>query len=213
MELPVDDTDRALFAAATRVTVRNGRKARFWTSSWLQGMPPASLFPRLFKHSRRKNRMVAQAIENGMWIRDIAYQLNLELLRDYFALWSLVDAQHLNLQSQEKDEIRWTLEPNGKYSARSAYDIQFAGETESTFPKIIWGVWAPPKIKVFAWLMLQRRIWTADRLLRREWPNDYFCPLCIRNLETAEHLFNECPMSRRPERCGTMLPNGSECQH
>jgi hypothetical protein len=29
-----------------------------------------------------------------------------------------------------------------------------------------------------SWLMLQNRVWTADRLLLKEWPNDYFYPLC-----------------------------------
>jgi hypothetical protein len=32
-ELPVDDTDRALFAVAMKVTVRNGQQADFWNSS------------------------------------------------------------------------------------------------------------------------------------------------------------------------------------
>jgi hypothetical protein len=29
-------------------------------------------------------------------------------------------------------------------------------------------------------------------LLLREWPNQYFCPLCYHNLETTEHLLIEC---------------------
>ncbi|PVH67188.1 hypothetical protein PAHAL_1G447100 [Panicum hallii] len=41
------------------------------------------------------------------------------------------------------------------------------------------------------------RVWTADRLLLREWPNYYFCPLCQRNLETALHLVAECPFSQQ----------------
>lgn len=28
------------------------------------------------------------------------------------------------------------------------------------------------------------------------WENNYFCGLCIRNLETGLHLFVECPLSR-----------------
>ena len=43
-DLPVDDTDRALFAAATRVQVQNGRKALFWKSSWLDGIPLVTCF-------------------------------------------------------------------------------------------------------------------------------------------------------------------------
>jgi hypothetical protein len=39
------------------------------------------------------------------------------------------------------------------------------------------------------------RILTADKLLQRGWENDYFYPLCPRNLETASHIFTECPFS------------------
>lgn len=54
----------------------------------------------------------------------------------------------------------------------------------------------PPKRKFFAWLLLQNRLWCADRLQRRGWPNSYFCLLCRRNLKTTLHLFVECPVSR-----------------
>jgi hypothetical protein len=39
----------------------------------------------------------------------------------------------------------------------------------------------------------KNRIWTADRLLRREWMNDYFCPLCIRNREALVRRVPCCP--------------------
>ena len=45
--------------------------------------------------------------------------------------------------------------------------------------------------------MLKDRIWIAARLQRRGWPNEYFCQLCIRNLETTQHLFCECHVSRK----------------
>jgi hypothetical protein len=53
-ELPVDDIDRALFAAATRVKVRNGRTVRFWMTPWFQGNTLASMFPNLFQASGAK---------------------------------------------------------------------------------------------------------------------------------------------------------------
>jgi hypothetical protein len=46
------------------------------------------------------------------------------------------------------------------------------------------------------WLLLQDRLWTAARLQLRGRKNNYFCALCERNLETAQHLFFECPYSR-----------------
>ena len=41
------------------------------------------------------------------------------------------------------------------------------------------------------------RVWCADRLQRRGLPNDYFCPLCVRNLETSFHLLWHCLEARR----------------
>jgi hypothetical protein len=53
-ELPIYDDDRALFVAATRVKVRNGRTTSFWTAPWVQGNTLASMFPNLFCHSQRQ---------------------------------------------------------------------------------------------------------------------------------------------------------------
>jgi hypothetical protein len=57
--------------------------------------------------------------------------------------------------------------------------------------------------------MLQNRVRTADRLLLRQWPNEYFCLLCIRNLETVTHLLMECPFTRSVWHKSA---NGSHCR-
>lgn len=80
--LPVDSMDMALFNAATKVTVHNGCKASYWNSSWLEGKAPSSLSPRLYKHSKRKKRTVREAILGQQWIKDVAYNLNHELLHE-----------------------------------------------------------------------------------------------------------------------------------
>ena len=62
---------------------------------------------------------------------------------------------------------------------------------------MVWKAWAPPKVKFFAWLALQDRIWTADRLAKRGWPNCDLCPLCKRVQECGSHLFFKCRYTRR----------------
>ena len=56
----------------------------------------------------------------------------------------------------------------------------------------LWNNWAPPKHKFFAWLIIQDRVWTADRLQRRGWPNCGLCQLCKREPETAAHIIFRC---------------------
>lgn len=196
MNLPVDSTDIALFMVVTRVTIRDGRKASFWSSSWIDGHSPASLYPLLCQHSRRKKRSVRDALLNGKWINDVAYDLNTDLLKEFFDLWRHARPVQLQLQrsdDQAEDQIVWTLESSGEYSVKSAYAIQFCGQIASNFPKLIWTAWATPRCKFFLWFLLQNRLWTAARLQLRGWENNYFCALCGRSLETATHLFIECP--------------------
>jgi hypothetical protein len=73
------------------------------------------------------------------WIKDVAYNLDHNLLHEYFRMWTAIRSARLNLQDDQED-ITWILEGSGKYSASSAYNIQFAGQIPSNFPKLIWRV-------------------------------------------------------------------------
>jgi hypothetical protein len=55
----------------------------------------------------------------------------------------------------------------------------------------------PLNARLFAWLILQNRVWTSVRLIRRGWPNSGPCQLCKREPETAAHLIFKCRYSVR----------------
>ena len=116
----------------------------------------------------------------GSCIGDIAYNLNHELLNECFKLWAAIEMAGIDLDDNREDTITWTLENSGEYSAKSAYEVQFAGQITSNYPVLIWKIWAPPKCKFFVWLLLQDRLWTAARLQLRGWKNNYFYALCQR---------------------------------
>lgn len=97
------------------------------------------------------------------------------------------------LDQQARDTISWNLAGSGRYSTSSAYKAQLEGSNSCCFKKTIWKVWARGKNKMFLWLLHLNRLWCNDRLQRRGWPNGYFCPLCMRNLESSVHLIWDCP--------------------
>ena len=171
--------------------------------------------PMLFKFSRRKRRSVAAALHDHRWVADLRYAPRPAILTDFLRLWRLIDDAQVMLTEHETDQITWTATGDGCYSAKAVYRLQFEGQIRSDMTEKIWSTWAPPKTKFFAWLLLQNRLWTADRLMRRRWPNCYFCPFCIRNLETAWHLFFDCPFARMFwlsiatwRRCSSLSPHG-----
>jgi hypothetical protein len=103
----------------------------------------------------------------------------------------------VHLREEVEDEISWKHTTNGQYSTASAYKFQFLGLVESSMNKLIWKVWAPPKVKNHAWLALQNRLSTADRLRKRGWDNCGLCPLCKQTEETNNYLFIHCRFTVR----------------
>jgi hypothetical protein len=73
---------------------------------------------------------------------------------------------------------------------------------------IIWKVWVPLKCKFFSWLAIQNRIWTTDRLVKRDWPHNDACALCGQTLESGLHLFVECRLTKRNGSGGSMDSDG-----
>lgn len=116
-------------------------------------------------------------------------------LQELVLLWRLI--QQVALRPGVQDEITWKFSPDGNYLAKSAYSAQFIGSASTNFDVLIWKVWAPRSCKLFSWLAIQNRLWMADRLQERGWPNQTNCPLCHNVHESAMHLFAECRFARR----------------
>ena len=116
-------------------------------------------------------------------------------ISQFVNLWTLT--QEVTLSPGSEDSIVWTLSPSGAYSAKSAYRAQFFGASTCSFKDVVWNTWAPPKCSFFAWLAVQNRLWTSDRLAIRGWPHQAVCQLCRCQPETGRHLLFECRYSRR----------------
>ena len=113
----IQASDRALFAACTKISVGCGDKTRFWIDRWIDGVAPATLAPTLFKLASRKNLLVKDALFNGRWMRGlqkISCPNDLEL---FVMLWHRIQMVQLSGQS---DTVVWNLTANKKYLPSSA---------------------------------------------------------------------------------------------
>ena len=128
---------------------------------------------------------------------------------EFVNLWTRL--QSVELRPGVPDQIEWKLSAHGEYSTKSAYMVQFLGAMDTNLDQLIWKAWAPPKCKIFAWLAYQNRLWTADRLEQRGWPNQKKCPLCRHTDESALHLFAQCRYTRRLwTELGASVPTQSQ---
>ena len=194
---PCSARDHDIFAAATNVTVGDGEKALFWESSWLNGRRPKDFAPLVFDIAKKRNCTVRKALTNDFWAAHVDTQggLSLEHISQFVRLWELI--ANVNLTPGVADLITWKFTKDGSYSSSSAYKMQFLGQVDSMMPTLVWKPWAPSKCKIFTWLVLQNRVWTADRLERRGWPNCGRCKLCNQVQETAAHLLFQCRFTNR----------------
>lgn len=116
---------------------------------------------------------MAQALNNDDWILDLQGQPGPQAVAEVLRLWNRL--QDFHLTQGEVVSVSWRWEPSGRYSTKSVYLAFFTGSTRFPCAKAIWKARAPLKCKVFIWLAIRRRCWTADRLRRHGLQNQGVC--------------------------------------
>ncbi len=72
--------------------------------------------------------------------------------------------------------------------------LQDSGENDMSFVEL-WIIKISLKVEIFVWLVLKRRVLTADKLLKRGWSKSGNYALCSSRVKTADHLFATCEIA------------------
>lgn len=163
-QLPCSKIDLQLFNASTTIRLGDGKCAQFWNSAWLNGASPKDIAPNLFSLARRKNATVENALHQGRWMKGIERLSTTADLLCFIDLWHQINRITL---SDQPDEIDWRWNGNKNYTTASAYNAQFTGSIMKPQLNAIWKTKVEGKVKFFAWLLVQNRLPTADRLRAR----------------------------------------------
>ncbi|WVZ92280.1 hypothetical protein U9M48_038358 [Paspalum notatum var. saurae] len=181
---------------------------RACTQLWLQGLAPKQIAPSCFNLAWRKNITVAKALQGNTWMRGFRRMTTDQELRQFVKLWRDIQNVHLSPQS---DSITWRLSLTGEYTAKSAYDAQFFGSYSAYQWEKIWKAKVEPKCRFFMWLLLQQKILTSDKILRRGGQANPICQLCRTEQESALHMVANCSFaklicSQVAQRMNLLLP-------
>ncbi|KAI5323746.1 hypothetical protein L3X38_032818 [Prunus dulcis] len=186
-----------------RWIVGNGQSILFWTANWVFPFPLLDLIPMFLRNNINLNAKVANIIQNQVWQRDkLLQEVDEDILERILAI-------PLPL-SPQLDELIWRPSPNGKFSIKSAYNLRLQDEhphPRASLLKRMWSLTLPPKVKLFAWLFIRKRLQVRSHL-HKYLPNiNPECPLCNNHLFTINHLFFECQFVANIWRCTLGLVN------
>lgn len=133
---------------AAAVYIGDRCKACFWNSSWLDGVRPKDIAPRIFDISKKKTSTVHKALLNNFWVTqiDTHHDLSLAHIQEFALLWEKLS--EIYLVAGARDSISWKLTSSGEYLASLAYMTQFEGHLKSNTSASVWKAWAPPKVQV-----------------------------------------------------------------
>jgi hypothetical protein len=198
-ELPLNQSAEArdFFRASTQTIVGNGRGTLFWLDSWIDGVSIRTLAPTLLKFVPRRvaNRLtVAEALPDRHWVRTIGGGVTAPAAAEYLRLWHAISGITLN---GNQDRLVWRWTSDGGFSVQSAYQALHLGSHPIPGCVRVWEVWAPMRVKLFLWLAIRRRHWTADRRRRHGLEARNACYLCDQQGETIDHIIVECPFARQ----------------
>lgn len=141
-----------------------------------------------------KSLTVADALQQNRWTTYITGGLSVAAAWQCLQLWQLVMQVHLT--PGQEDVHRGTPSASGALTTKSAYNHFFVGSTKFAPYRRIWKTKAPLKTKIFAWMAVLDRVWTAERLAQHGLSHHDRCVLCDQSLEGINHLLLACPFTR-----------------
>ncbi|KAL4362824.1 hypothetical protein GQ457_04G010070 [Hibiscus cannabinus] len=96
------------------------------------------------------------------------------------------------------DAFAWTSTSSGIFSVASAYAHLLEPAWDVIDPKWswIWSLAVTPRIRMFIWLILKRRLMKNEERARRGLSSDASCPCCGCVSESIAHILRDCPSTR-----------------
>ena len=178
-----------------RPQLGDGAIFRFWEDKWSGQGRLADIFPRLYALTPNPSATV-QAAWTRAWTPTLPETLSDQRVDDLLNLQAKLE--DLRPTVEERDTWIWRWAP---FSAKAIYGC-LRGQSITKDAqilrrcRIIWKRRLPLKIRLFAWLLLRKRLMTRT-LRQRMYPDSPVnYPLYNGGLEDCDHHFFQCPLAQ-----------------
>ncbi|GJZ51955.1 RNA-directed DNA polymerase, eukaryota, reverse transcriptase zinc-binding domain protein [Tanacetum coccineum] len=173
----------------------DGTTALFWKDNWSGKGSLKTLYPRLYSLENQKEVSVSSKMNDISLVHSFRRVVRGGVEQSQFdALSSLVSSINLVPMC---DRWVWTLESSGIFSVASIRKIIDGNRLATSTSKTRWIKYVPIKANVLAWKVKMDALPTRFNISRRGIViPSLTCPTCDNGIETSDHLFFKCDMSR-----------------
>ncbi|XP_038704713.1 uncharacterized protein LOC120000656 [Tripterygium wilfordii] len=155
--------------------IGNGSGIKFWQDRWVANRPLCEIFERLFRISLQK---ACKIEEMGYWSNN-RWQWSFLWRRPLYRWEETKTDELLQLLStcvlcpNKKDRVIWLYTPNGDFTVKSLYGklVEPLGQNPPQLGQLsynaVWKSLAPPRVEIFVWILLFKKLPTRDNLTRK----------------------------------------------
>ena len=169
-----------------------GDTVTFWSENWGRGVMKGK-YPELFTY----------AVDPEVSVREVKQQPNISSIvgpvlseQASTQLACMVSDVAAIVLTTEPDDSKWIPHEHGQFSVKSVYFRLCDAPRIATSTHRIWKLQVQTRFKVFAWLLCNDKILTAQNLRKRGFHIVGICYMCRASDESTEHLFNSCLSTR-----------------
>nr|GEY11893.1 RNA-directed DNA polymerase, eukaryota, reverse transcriptase zinc-binding domain protein [Tanacetum cinerariifolium] len=175
--------------------IGNGVYCRFWDDIWCGNQLFKLQFPRIYQLEIVKDCSIADRIGIPDWTSVFRRppQGGAEMSQ-FNDLLSLIQDVAL---SDFSDSWIWSVDASNGYTVASARTLIDSNILDVAPNATRWNRLIPNKVNVFIWRLMLNKLPTRVNLDRRDIDvGSILCPICIEDVETANHIFLSCNMAK-----------------
>ena len=177
-----------LYRSITRVAPVDGATTSLWHDSWTPLGPLVAALPSAFSHCLEPDMMLAAAVSGGSI--PTQRQLSVQAVAELTYLHSRVREAQL---AAGPDRHLVALGCSTEFRSGDVYRALHASGCVVPHNDLNWVNFAPPKVRVFFWILRLERTRTRAHLHRVGCVPVSDCPFCNSVVEDIPHVFVRCP--------------------